>query len=196
VTPDEVTIVVVCVVRWIRTFIALVFACALTGQPDRVSLIKLRTINGALQEVRIPDAPATAIIFVSTVCPMSMEYSERLNQLVGDYSPRHVRMLIVNGNVNESDTDVEKQRREAGIRVPIYRDNGDVADLLGATATPTAVVIDRAGAIRYRGVIDNSRNPARVTKRLLRSALDSILAGSVVEIPRTKVMGCSIKSAR
>jgi hypothetical protein len=125
---------------------------------------------------------------------MSMEYSQRLNQLAADYSHRDVRILLVNSNTNESNAEVEKQRLEANISIPVYRDNGTVAALLGATATPTAVVLDKAGVTRYMGMIDNSRNPARVTRQVLRSALDSVLAGRAVEVPRTKVMGCAIKS--
>jgi hypothetical protein len=125
---------------------------------------------------------------------MSMEYSGRINELAADYSPRGVRILAVNSNTNESDAEVEKQRLEAHLSMPVYRDNGSVAEILGSIATPTAVLIDQAGMIRYFGMIDNARNPARVTRRLLRPAVDSVLAGRAVELPRTKVMGCTIKS--
>lgn len=174
-------------------FSTCVFALSIQGQSPGIGLFNLRNTDGSLQKVHTSDTPATVVIFVSTVCPMSMEYSQRFNQLAADYSQRGVRILIVNSNTNESDAEVEKQRLEAHITVPVYRDNGNLADLLGAIATPTAVVIDRAGVIRYLGMIDNSRNSARVTRHLLRSALDSVLDGRAVEFPRTKVMGCSIK---
>jgi hypothetical protein len=180
----------------IRTITPLVFACALVAHTPPVTLLKLRTTAGAVHDVRTSGATATAVIFVSAVCPMSMEYAERLNQLVADYSSKPVQILVINSNVNETDVEVERQRREARISAPIYRDDGTVAKLLGATATPTAVVIDKVGEIRYFGLIDNSRIPARATKHLLQSALESVLAGNGVEIQRTKVMGCSIKAAR
>ncbi len=170
-------------------------ALGLAGQSSNNTLLTLRTPDGALHKIYISDAPATVVIFVSAVCPMSMAYFQRLNQLANDYSRRGVRILLVNSNANESDAEVEKQRLEADLSLPVYRDSHTVADLLGAPATPTAVVIDRAGVTRYFGMIDNSRNPTRVTKHLLRSALDSVLAGRPVAVPRTRVIGCTIKAA-
>lgn len=176
--------------------ILVVCAFAIDGQSGDIAVLNLQTTDGVLHRMRTADVPATAVLFVSAACPMSAEYSERINQLAADYAPRRVRILMVNSNTNESNAEVEKQRAEARLSVPVYRDNGAVADLLGATATPTAVVIDGSGAIRYLGMIDNSRIPERVTKQPLRSALDSVLAGRAVELPRTRVMGCSIKSGR
>jgi hypothetical protein len=181
------------VVRLQLLFSTCVFAFSLTGQSPGIPLLNLRKSDGSLYKAHTSNTPATVVVFVSAVCPMSMEYSQRLNQLAADYSPRGVQILVVNSNTNESDAEVEKQRQEAGISVPVYRDNGNVADLLGAIATPTAVVIDKTGMIRYLGMIDNSRNSTRVTRRPLRSALDAVLEGRPVEVPRTKVMGCTIK---
>lgn len=182
-------------VRSLMLVMTCVFALALGGQSVVDTPLKLRKPDGSLHKVSTSGASATVVIFVSTVCPMSMEYSERLNQLDADYSRRGVQILLVNSNTNESNAEIEKQRVEAKISMPVYRDDHTLADLLGAVATPTAAVIDRAGVTRYLGMIDNSRNPTRVTKHLLRSALDSVLAGRAVEVPRTRVIGCTIKAA-
>src|SRR5262245_55035655 len=115
------------------------FAIQLAGQPPGDTLLNLRKPDGSVYKFHTSEAQATVLIFVSAVCPMSMEYSQRLNQLAADYSRRDVRILLVNSNTNESDAEVEKQRLEANISIPVYRDNGTVAALLGATATPTAV---------------------------------------------------------
>lgn len=160
-----------------------------------IESLTVKTTDGATHHFRPSEAQATAVIFVSAVCPMSAEYSDRLSALARQYSARGVRFLLVNSNVNETNAEVEAQRAAAKLPMPIYRDRGLLAAMLGATATPTAVVIDQTGAQRYVGMIDNSRNPARVTKELLRLALDAVLGGRPVEIARTKVMSCTIKSA-
>jgi DNA-binding LacI/PurR family transcriptional regulator len=167
----------------------------LAGASSNIAVLNLRQSNGSVYKVQTSGAPATVVVFVSSVCPVSMAYSERLSALAGAYSRQGVRMLLVNSNRNEEDAAVEKQRVEARISMPVYRDDGALADLVGAAATPTAVLFDKTGAIRYFGMIDNSRNPARVTKHLLQSAIDAVLAGREVEISRTKVIGCAIKSA-
>ena len=175
--------------------IAIVAAASCAAQ-STISTLALKKTDGTLAQFRPSDAPATVVVFISALCPMSVEYSERLSKLAIEFEGKGVRFLLVNSNLNESDADVEKQRSAASIPIPIYRDpGGQVAEMLGASATPTAVVLDRTAITRYFGMIDNSRNPARVTKQPLRAALQSVLAGTPVEIARTRVLGCTIKNA-
>lgn len=66
--------------------------------------------------------------------------------------------------------------------------------------TPETVVIDRAGAVRYRGRIDNfyvafGRSRQVVTVHDLRDALDAVLAGNPVANPTTEPIGCFIVPA-
>jgi hypothetical protein len=175
--------------------IALTAAAGCAAQ-STISTLALKKTDGTLAQFRPSDSPATAVVFISALCPMSVEYSDRLSKLAIEFETKGVRFLLVNSNVNESDADVDKQRSAAGIPIPVYRDPGaQVAGMLGASATPTAVVLDRTAATRYFGMIDNSRNPARITKQPLRAALQSVLAGAPVEMPRTRVLGCTIKNA-
>jgi hypothetical protein len=126
---------------------------------------------------------------------MSAEYGERIGALYQAFSRQRVQMLVVNSNMNESDADVEEQRKAAALPFPIYRDTGaQLAETLNARATPTAVVLDSAGAVRYIGRIDDSRNPAAVKREHLRLALEAILNDRFVEVPQTRVLGCTIKS--
>jgi hypothetical protein len=176
-------------------WLSIILAVALYSQETRVQSLIVQTTDGARREFRPSESKVTVVVFVSAVCPMSAEYSDRLAELARQYSSKGVRFLLVNSNVNETNAEVEEQRTAAKLPMPIYRDQGSLANTLGAIATPTAVVIDQTGAQRYLGMIDNSRNPARVTKQLLRLALNDVLAGRTVEIARTKVMSCTIKSA-
>jgi hypothetical protein len=71
------------------------------------------------------------------------------------------------------------------------------ATVAKATITPTAVVVDRGGAIRYRGRIDNlyaalGKTRQQVTSHDLRDALDAVLAGRPVPHPETESIGCFI----
>ena len=71
--------------------------------------------------------------------------------------------------------------------------------LAGATVTPTAVVLDREGAVRYRGRIDDfyaalGKPRRQATTHELRDALDAVLAGKPVAVPEAKALGCYIVS--
>ncbi len=72
-----------------------------------------------------------------------------------------------------------------------------MADQLGARRTPEAFIVDSSTTIRYHGRIDDQfgigfARPGKPTRRDLAAALDEILAGKAVSVPRTEVSGCRI----
>lgn len=78
--------------------------------------------------------------------------------------------------------------------------DASVAVRVHASVTPETVVIDHAGAVRYRGRIDNfyvafGRSRQVVTVHDLRDALDAVLAGKPVASPVTEPIGCFIVPA-
>jgi thiol-disulfide isomerase/thioredoxin len=158
------------------------FAVAVYGEELDTSLLK---------------GTVTVVTFVSARCQVSNAYGARLEALYEEYTPRGVRILFVNANTNESDEEIVENARQHRFRFPIYRDStSKAADLLGAQLTPETFVLDRDAVVRYRGAIDDARNPARVKKRSLRLALDRVLAGQTVAVPETKAFGCAIKRPR
>jgi glutathione peroxidase-family protein len=170
----------------------------LTGKPP-VLPVPVFTVSGPdakPMQVRTADNRATLVVFVSALCPISTDYGPRLESLEQAFSSQGVRMLLVNSNQNESDSQVETQRKLSKIEMPVYRDpQGRLADILGANATPSAMILDQAGSLRYAGAIDDSRNPTRVRKPYVRLAMEEILAGKSVTLARTSARGCSIKSS-
>ncbi len=68
-----------------------------------------------------------------------------------------------------------------------------MADYLGASVTPEAYLFDHDWVLRYHGRIDDSRNPANITTRDLRGALDAVQAGKPVGTAENKAFGCTIK---
>ncbi len=139
----------------------------------------------------------TVVVFISTRCPISNDYHERMNGVYADYRARGVRFYFANANANEPVAEMRAHAKEAGFGFPVFRDAGNVvADRLGATHTPESFVIDSSGVLRYHGYIDDARNPARVRNSGLRAALDAVLSGVAVEKSETKAFGCTIKRAR
>jgi hypothetical protein len=89
-----------------------------------------------------------------------------------------------------------REYRYSGIPAAVDRAR-TIAKRAGATITPQAVVVDRAGQIRYRGRIDNfyaalGKPRQQVTERDLRDALDAIVGGRPVAKPDTQALGCRI----
>jgi hypothetical protein len=162
--------------------------------PSSIDSFTVHENGGKPARIRVTDYPVTVVIFISAVCPMSIDYSTRITTLGKDYSSDRTRLIVVNSNYNETDKQISEQRKRSGLSVPIVRDPlGGLATLLQVYSTPTAVVLDQSGVVRYWGAIDDARNPERVTRSHLRLAVQAILAGKTVERSRTRVMGCTIK---
>jgi peroxiredoxin len=143
------------------------------------------------------DAKAIVAVFIGTECPINNAYMPRLAELHKTYSPRGVAFVAINANCQDTPVRVAAHAKEHGIPFPVLKDTANrVADQFGARRTPEAFVLDGSGKILYRGRIDDQfgigyRRPAP-TRRDLAAALDEVLAGKPVSVPRTKVAGCAI----
>jgi len=103
---------------------------------------------------------ATVLVFWSGECPCVRRYQERVDSLLDRYPAERVRVIGIASNAGESFGDVLRVAKERGVRIPVFRDeDGRVAQAVGAHSTPTVVVIDGGGNIRFRGWIDNERLP-------------------------------------
>src|SRR5260370_41461760 len=136
----------------------------------------------------------TLLIFVATRCPASNDYNQRMAELARDYTARGFAVIGVNANRNEPPEEVAQHAAEKGLGFTILKDLDDrLADLFGASVTPEAFLFDTSWTLRYHGRIDDSRNPANITTRDLRAALDAVAEGKPAPVAETKAFGCTIK---
>ena len=136
----------------------------------------------------------TVVVFISTQCPISNGYNDRMKSVYNDYATKGVRFIFINANSTEPAEEVRKHAESHGFPFPVYKDSNDTAaDRFGAQVTPEAYVMDSAGVIQYHGYVDDSVTEARVHVRGLRMALDAVMAGKPVENAQTKAFGCTIK---
>lgn len=136
----------------------------------------------------------TVLIFVSTRCPVSNAYNERMEKLYEDYRGRGVAVVGINANATESADDIKAHAKEKGLAFVILKDKDNrVADRLGAGHTPEVFFLDAGGKLVYHGAIDNAQNPVMVNATHLRNAIDATLNGKQIERADVKAFGCSIK---
>lgn len=140
------------------------------------------------------DLPA-AYLFVSTECPVAAVYAPRIRALAARCRTRGVRFVLVYPNAADTRAEAREHARSRGFTCRVVKDDGTLASALGATMVPEAVVLDRDGALCYRGRIDDSTDPARVRSRDLARALDAVLAGQPVRVSEAPGIGCVIQSA-
>jgi hypothetical protein len=175
--------------------------CALSlSAQDRVSAsISVKDIHGQLQ--RPFDAGgmnAALVFFITDDCPISNRYAREIHKICDAYAG-HAKCTLdyIDGELTPAK--VEKHMADFGHgNYPAVIDAKQVlVKAAGATVTPEVAVLLPNGTIAYRGRIDNmwaswgqSRREATILD--LRNALDQVIAGKPVAVPRTKAVGCYI----
>jgi peroxiredoxin len=161
---------------------------------SRISDFALTDLQGQAVNYSALKGDTTVILFVSTKCPVSNGYNDRMKALFSDYSPKGVHFVFINSNNGEGAAEIAQHAKDHGFQFQVYKDQGNViAGRFGAQVTPESFVVDRSGTIRYHGHIDDSLTVERVRKQSLRTALDAVLTNKTVETAETKAFGCAIK---
>ncbi len=135
-------------------------------------------------------------VFLATQCPVAQRYAMRLKRLHIEFTAndkQHTTLVGIYANGEDSVDDVKAYTQKAEYTFPIVKDTtGYLAELLGVTMTPQAVVIDTNGTLRYRGPIDDNRYETRIKHNYLHDALFATHAGDPVRIQETPAFGCTI----
>ncbi|MFN0088409.1 MAG: redoxin domain-containing protein [Blastocatellia bacterium] len=165
------------------------------GQP--AADFALNDLQGKRHTLKDHRGRTVVAVFLSTECPFSNAYHERLRAIAADYAGRGVDVLGINAHPDEAIDRIREHAKRNRLPFPILKDEDSrVADGYGATRTPEVFVIDAEGVLRYHGRIDNAKETARVNRNDLREALDELLAGKPVSVAETKSFGCPVKMVR
>ena len=145
------------------------------------------------------DKPVLVIIFSCNHCPYSQAYEDRIVWTQRDYAGRGVQLVAINANDDKTYPEdgypeMVKRAKQKGFNFPYIRDpDQKVAEAYGAVCTPHVFAFDKERKLRYRGRIDDSRDPSAVKSHDLRNALDEMLTGREPTVADTRPFGCSIK---
>jgi hypothetical protein len=175
------------------------WAALLFGIPLFPSVM-LRDVDGRELKPLDPGGPAEVLFFITNDCPIANSYAPEIQHICSDYAARGVGCTLVYSDPAIDAAAIRKHRADYGYTGPIAAVSDaahQLAKATGATITPEAVVVGKAGKVLYRGRIDNFYaglgKPRRfVTEHDLRQALDEVLAGKPVSHPQTLAVGCYI----
>ncbi len=156
------------------------------------SLLDASGVQHALDDYK---GKIVVLEFWSFKCAVSLAYEDRMSALKAKYRSRGVVFLAVDSNKNESQIEVRRNAENLNLSIPVLLDlDGRLADSLGATHTPSLVIFDGSGLVRYRGAIDNNRLTGEKGRiPYAEETLDALIAGKAVPQSETKVFGCSIR---
>jgi len=136
---------------------------------------------------------ATVFVFWATQCPCVRRYQERVEALAAQYGARGVTFVGIDSNVDDSLEDIARVTKQRGVTLPVWRDDGGrLAKALGARSTPTVVLVDDKGLVRFRGWLDNERLPGESDREpWLEQALTGVLDGAPYA-SASPTYGCAI----
>lgn len=141
-----------------------------------------------------------AVFYVQGVgCPIARIAVPNYRKVRDEYADQNIAFAMFNSNIQDDLKRIAKESEEFGIDFPIMKDEGQhLAKALGVERTAEVFVFDpRTQEVLYRGPINDQlgyetqRNNA--SEHYLKDALDTILAGGVVnidDVPDSK--GCLI----
>ena len=142
-------------------------------------------------------------VFISRDCPIANRYASTLRRLHGRFADQLHAFLIVyvdpGLSTDEMYTHAKEYQLPAG--ATLFADSTlQIAEFSKIRVTPEAVVWED-GAVRYQGRIDDlyvdfGQRRTAPSRNDLEIAIEEVLAGEPVTVPRTDAVGCFISDLR
>jgi len=191
------------------------------GESGNAATVETLPIGASAPDFRLPgtdghqyglhdfdDAKVLVVVFTCNHCPTAQAYEKRLIQIATKYAGRGVRVVAISPNDPEavrldelgytdlSDSFAEMKIRATDRKFPFpYLYDGatqETSRAYGVQATPHVFIFDQSRHLRYVGRVDDSEK-GKVKSPDACNAIDALLAGRAVPVPKTRVFGCSTK---
>lgn len=146
------------------------------------------------------DQRVLVVIFMCNHCPYVKAVLPRLIDLQNQLGDQGAQLVGINSNdasryPDDSFDNMKKNAQEKKISFPYLFDaTQETAKAYDAVCTPDIYLYGEERTLLYRGRIDdNWERSEKVSKRDLREAVQTVLAGKEVSGEQIPSMGCSIK---
>lgn len=135
------------------------------------------------------DKRPVVLFFMSEQCSVTWRYEKRFGQLQQKFG-KDVKVVGVRCSANDTPKSICKFAESKNFVVPIMNDeNGRMTAYFNVHNTPSFVLIDKKGVMRYFGSFDDAPDEPGVTKRYLPDAITAVLSDKVVTIKHTQPFG-------
>jgi len=174
------------------------------SEPVKVELSELKMLDmlGARHVLAANDVHGTALVFLSTECPISRQYIPELNRLAKTAEERKLAFYGIISDSAATRADARKFVDEFHVAFPVLFDaSRELATLFGPDHVPEAFVVDSHGTVQYRGRIDDvyadiDKRRAEPSHRDLFDAMAAVAEGKPVATPRTVAIGCPFETPK
>jgi hypothetical protein len=175
---------------------------SITAQPVRPQQVDNFTLldhNGKSHRLYyLSDRKAVVIMVQGNGCPISRTAWNFLKEVRAQYASKGIEFLMLNPNLQDDRASIQAEAREFGFDIPVLVDAAQlVGEALGVTRTAEVFVIETKNwNVAYRGPVDDrlsyERQRATAKEKYLVDALDDLLAGKPVAVPKRDAPGCIV----
>ena len=146
------------------------------------------------------DAKVLVVFFTCNHCPYVTGSDETTRRTAERFASQGVRFVGINSNSKHTyaedsfDHMVARMQQHKFPWVYLYDESQDVARAYGALRTPHFYVFDAQRQLVYTGRgVDSPRDASRITVNDLADAIEQVVAGRPVRVPKTNPIGCNVK---
>ena len=91
------------------------------------------------------------LVFWATWCPVCKEELPQIKKIVDEFGPRGLAVIGINVGVNDSPRKMVAYKKKYGLEYPVAFDQDSrVTKAFGVAGTPTILILDKKGIVRYR----------------------------------------------
>jgi len=139
---------------------------------------------------------AVVLVWISEKCDITWRYEKRTGDLMKDFG-KDTQFFAVASSANDTPVSIKKYCESKNYGMPVLDDvKSAMATYFGATNTPTYMLIDKEGVLRYRGACDDlqagknfAAEEGTAKERYLFNAIKAILDGTEVPVTEKKGFG-------
>ena len=151
----------------VKLLMAVLFAAIFLVSPslhaanigEQMPAFKVTTLDGTLMESEeITGNRPLFLVFWATWCPNCKREIPHINKLAEEFGlkggkGKGMEFLGVNVGVNDSEKKVRRYVKKYTMDYPIYFDNNsNLTKMFKVSGTPTIIIVDKSGIVRYRDV--------------------------------------------
>lgn len=162
--------------------------------------IEVSTIDAEKVTIPDPKASATVLVFLLSDCPVANRYAPELKRIEADYSKKSVAFYRVYVYRETTLDEIREHTKQFDYKWPAIHDvDHTLVNAVRARVTPEVALLSKDGKLQYMGRIDDwyiehGRLRELDYRKDLRIALDEVLSGKPVSVPRTPAIGCFIET--
>jgi len=130
------------------------------------------------------------LFFMSEKCRATWKYEARVGKLMKEMEKKDVAFAAVRCSAKDTPEGLVKFADARNFDMPILNDEkGEMTKFFGIRNTPTFVILDKKGVLRYRGGFDDSAEEAAVKATYVADAVSALLASKDVPVKESRAVG-------